>query len=79
MGTTQSTERTYALPGRMLTTSEAAEVLRCTRLHLTDMLRTGLLPGVRFGRKWLIPEDTLAEWIAQGGRALDGGWRKEAR
>jgi hypothetical protein len=42
-------------------------------------LREGLLPGVRIGRRWYISESALRAFIANGGRALPGGWRREAK
>lgn len=66
-----------ALPN-MLTTDEVAAQLRTTRLNVATMLREGRLPGIRNGRRWLIPEDALSAWIARGGQPLPGGWRNEA-
>lgn len=44
-----------------------------------DLVRKGLLPAVRVGRQIRIDPDQLEAWIAGGGRAWPGGWRKEAR
>jgi len=66
-----------ALP-TMYTPDEVAMQLRTTALRVREMLREGRLPGVRCGRRWLIPEDALAKWIEKGGQALPGGWRREA-
>lgn len=64
---------------RLLTPAEVAPMLRCTVLHVTAMLREERLPGIRNGRRWLIPEDRLTKWIEDGGQALPGVWRKDPR
>ncbi len=62
----------------MYTPKEVAGIIRSTPLRVREFLREGRLPGVRCGRRWLIPEDKLQEWIASGGQPLPGGWRREA-
>ena len=57
---------------RLLTIPEVAR-----RLHVRDerayqLVRDGVVPAVRIGRQVRVDEDSLLEWIAQGGRALDG-------
>jgi hypothetical protein len=43
------------------------------------MIRRGILPGVRLGRQVRIDPEALAAFIETGGKALPGGWRREAR
>lgn len=42
------------------------------------MARAGLLPVVRIGRRLFIDIDQWEAFKAAGGRALPGGWRREA-
>ena len=47
----------------LLTPAEAAAILRTSPDTVTGMLRGGALPGLRLGRKWLIPADALEAWV----------------
>jgi excisionase family DNA binding protein len=60
----------------LLTVSEVAQVLRVPRARAYALIREGMLPAVRIGRQLRVAEDALAEWIAQGGQALPGGWKR---
>jgi hypothetical protein len=47
-----------------------------------DLARQGIFPPgvvVRFGRQIRVDPERLESFIENGGRALSGGWRKEAR
>jgi putative molybdopterin biosynthesis protein len=47
-----------------------------------DLVRNGVLPPgvvVRLGRHIHIHPERLDQFIESGGKALPGGWRKEAR
>jgi hypothetical protein len=39
----------------ILTSSEAAAILRCTPKTVEDRLRAGDLPGEKFGESWILP------------------------
>ena len=63
---------------RILTLAEAAEVLRCSKAHLSNVLNGHVaslppLPQVCVGRRKLIRRDSLDEWLgtveAQSNRA----------
>lgn len=60
----------------------AGEVKDFLNLSSTDqvyrLVREGILPAVRIGRQIRFDPDVLQEWIKRGGKAYDGGWRKEA-
>ena len=47
-----------------------------TRAQLYRWARHGLIPTVRIGRRVFVEEAALAAFIARGGKALPGGWRK---
>lgn len=62
---------------RLLRAQEVATILDTTSARVYALIRGGLLPVVRLGRQIRISERALEEWIAHGGQALPGGWRRE--
>lgn len=48
-----------------LSVAEAATLLGIGRNHLYDLINTGQIPHVRFGRLIKIPRDALEEWLRQ--------------
>ena len=60
----------------LLTIPEVAQVLRVRPARVYELARQGLIPAVRMGRSLRIEESALHEWIAAGGQALPGGWRR---
>ena len=51
---------------RLLTTGEAADLLRTSRKAIYAMVERGQLPGVvRLGRRVLIREAELLDWLRQ--------------
>jgi excisionase family DNA binding protein len=62
----------------LLTIEQAAETLSVSYARAAQLAREGTLPVVRLGRQYRIDPDRLAEFIAAGGRALPGGWRRDA-
>jgi excisionase family DNA binding protein len=67
------TERahTAVVSGRTATVSvaEAAEILGIGRSLAYDAVRTGRIPALRIGRRWLIPRAALDRLLAE----VDGG------
>jgi excisionase family DNA binding protein len=61
----------------LLTIQEAAALLRVSCPRAYELARSGVLPAVRLGRQIRIDPVQLRTWIAQGGRALPGGWRHD--
>jgi excisionase family DNA binding protein len=50
----------------LLTPIEVADLLRTTRKAIYSMVERGQLPGiVRIGRRVLIREDALLDWLGQ--------------
>ena len=50
----------------LLTTSEVAELLRTSRKAIYAMIERAQLPGiVRIGRRVLVREDALLDWLRQ--------------
>lgn len=44
-----------------MSVEQAAQALGCETPTVEQALRDGDLPGVRYGRSWVIPESALAE------------------
>ncbi|MEK7750427.1 MAG: helix-turn-helix domain-containing protein [Planctomycetota bacterium] len=63
---------------QLLTLSETAKVLRVSYNRVTTLARENLIPTVRLGRQYRVDPDALSEFIRAGGKALPGGWRREA-
>ncbi len=59
---------------------EAAEYLECSPTRVLELLRTGVIPGVKLGQSWVIPRQAFYEAVAalavaQAGVARrDGDW-----
>lgn len=45
--------------------TQVAELLGCTEEIVAERLNQGDLPGVKFGRSWIIPADALRERLNQ--------------
>jgi excisionase family DNA binding protein len=63
--------------GRLLSVAQVAPMLGLTEARVYELVRLRMLPAVRIGRQVRIDEQALQAWIAQGGQALPGGWRRE--
>jgi excisionase family DNA binding protein len=66
------------MPTALLTLEDSAKILNVTYARASQLAREGLLPVVRLGRQYRVDPERLSEFIAAGGRALPGGWRREA-
>lgn len=53
----------------LLTVREARERVRVGRTWLYDALNAGVVPGVRFGRRWMIRSSVVAELVRHGAPA----------
>lgn len=63
----------------LLSLKEACIALNITYARGTALARAGILPVVRLGRQVRVDPDRLRKFVEDGGKALPGGWRKEAR
>ena len=61
----------------LLTLEQTAEALNVSYSRAGQLAREKILPTVRLGRQYRVDPDQLAQFIASGGRALPGGWRRE--
>ena len=64
---------------KLLRLSEVTTILPVSYQRLAELARRGILPTVRLGRQIFVDPARLAEFIAAGGKALPGGWRRESR
>jgi excisionase family DNA binding protein len=62
----------------LLRVEQVAKILGTSKPRVYELIRSGLLPSVHLGRQVRVADNVLEEWIAQGGQALPGGWRREA-
>lgn len=44
-----------------LLVSEVSELLQCSEEKASELLNTGELPGLRYGRGWIVPPGALAQ------------------
>lgn len=47
----------------LLTTKEAASILRCSQRLVYQLIEEKSIPFVKIGRRYLIPADELNRWI----------------
>lgn len=49
--------------GPVYSVDEVAAILKCTPTSVEDNLRSGRLPGVKFGRSWALPVQAFIQHI----------------
>lgn len=59
-----------------LTLRQAADALQIRYARAAELARNGVLPVVRLGRQIRICPEQLARFVAEGGKPLEGGWRR---
>lgn len=59
-----------------LTTDEAAQKLRVAPCTVTRLIRSGQLPALRAGRRWLIDPQQLDRWLVDRTAKLTGPSRQ---
>ncbi len=62
----------------LLKINSVAKILDVSEDRVYTLAREGILPHVRLGRQIRIDSQVLEEFIRGGGKALPGGWRREA-
>lgn len=71
-------EQTRNPEKRLLRAEEVADILSVPVSTVYEAARAGRIDGVvRLGRNVRFDAAKLEEWIANGGQALPGGWRRE--
>ena len=56
---------------------KVAEELDVSVPRAYALVREGILPSVHLGRQIRVSDEALRKFVASGGKALDGGWRRE--
>jgi excisionase family DNA binding protein len=62
---------------KLLTPEQAARAIGLRKQHLLQLAREGIIPSVRLGRLVRFNRDALLEFFNNGGKAFEGGWRRE--
>lgn len=57
--------------------TKTADLLGVTVQRLYDLVKHGVVPSVRVGRRVMFDPDAIRDWIKAGGQSLPGGWRRE--
>ncbi len=63
---------------KLVTAEEIADSIGIRAAHLLTLAREGIVPCVRFGRRVRFSPSAIEKFVADGGEALAGGWRREA-
>ena len=59
------------LPEDWLSVSDISEYMNMSTSEVLSQLRSGALPGVRFGREWRIARSDFDEWLNEQRAAAD--------
>ena len=70
-------ERTQAEVAPLVGVGPVAAYLDVSPAQVYQACRDGLLPHVRLGRRIRFSPESIMEWVANGGAAHPGGWKKE--
>ena len=64
--------------GRIMIAAETAKILRVKEHRVHELARLNILPHIRMGRQIRFDRQKIEEFLANGGKGLDGrgGWRK---
>ncbi len=62
---------------RLLTAQETAEILRVPLARVYELVRRRFLPACHLGRQIRVEEESLRQFIQNGGKAWPGGWKRE--
>jgi len=66
------------MPKKLLRMPEVARILDIREDRVYQLCREGILPHCRLGRQIRIDPEELEAFIKNGGKALPGGWKREA-
>ena len=63
---------------KLIKIPELAAMLDVSGARARELARCRLIPSVRVERQLRFDPEAIGAWIATGGQALPGGWRREA-
>ena len=64
---------------QQMTLKETARILNVAEGRAAELARQGIIPVSRLGRHYRVDPDALKAFLDNGGKALPGGWRREAQ
>jgi excisionase family DNA binding protein len=56
-------ERSMSLEAEILTTKEAAKMLRVSQMTIRKLIKEDSLPAHKMGRKWIFLKSEVLDWI----------------
>ena len=62
---------------KLLRVSQVARILDMAESRIYELCRLHILSHTRFGRQIRISEEQLKDYILNGGKALQGGWKRK--
>lgn len=62
----------------LMTLRDAARRLGIGYAYAAELARRGIIPSVRLARTVRVDPQQLERWISDGGKALPGGWKRDA-
>lgn len=63
----------------LLKATAVAGWLEVSEWRVYDLVRQDLIPHVKMGHNVRFDHDAIEGWIAEGGTALPGGWRRDQK
>jgi len=63
---------------QLITLKQAAIALNISYQRAAELVRLGLLPSIALGRQRRVSPEQLEKFVAEGGKALPGGWKRNA-
>lgn len=57
---------------KCLSVKEAQQILDVSRTTIYALIKTPGFPAARIGKRWIVPQDALEEWIRNGGTEQQG-------
>lgn len=62
--TTSRKRSSRPLPREVLTPAQVEQITGLSKNTLYALLSSGKVPGLRAGRRWLIPRESLDRWLS---------------
>ncbi len=63
---------------KLMAVGEVADILGVRVHRVYELARQGIIPVVKIGRQLRFSPERIQEFIESGGKALPGGWKREA-
>ncbi len=56
---------------KLYTPEEVAEILSVKESTVRHWMRAGIMPGIKIGKFWRIPEEALTKYLAEKAREIE--------